>query len=117
MLKNTFYFLFLSVLFVFGIIMGISFAEQGINRVAGNVDEAAPKSFHVTQSNQKLEIKVLGKTVETELPPSNPKTDQQNVVKKSDQTPFLSKVGNKLGNVIQSGTEKGLQYISKIILN
>lgn len=129
MIKNSLQFLFLSVLLIFGIIIGISFAEHGINRVAGN-SETPPQSFYVTQTDQKLAIKVLGKTVETQIqaPDSEQKqnnnsqvttnqTNKTNNGQGSETTPFLSKVGNKLGHVIQIGTEKGLNYLSKIIIN
>ncbi len=132
MIKNSLQFLFLSVLLIFGIIIGISFAEHGINRVAGN-SETAPQSFYVTQTDQKLAIKVLGKTVETQIPAGGSEqkqnnnsqattnqanqTNQTNSGQGSETTPFLSKVGNKLGHVIQIGTEKGLNYLSKIIIN
>lgn len=97
-------------------------AEKGIYQVAGSLD-SNPQSFEVSKQNQQVEVKVLGKSYVSELPKKyiplqKEETHPPEELKqqKSDyHITFLSRLGNKLGEIFQIGAEKGMKMLVSFI--
>ncbi len=121
--KLSLKFVSMVLLLLFGILLGMNMAEKGIYRVAGN-PELNPQSLQVMNNEEGIAVKVLGKTYVTELPKKdtigNKKTSDADKLQHTSSelvthVSFISKVGNKLGDLFQIGAEKGLEIVSKIL--
>ncbi|MGD9676794.1 MAG: DUF3679 domain-containing protein [Vulcanibacillus sp.] len=131
MSKTSFRFGFLVILLLLGMMIGITMAEKGIYNVVGTPDSNS-KSFQVTQNDNQLEIMVFGETynsgITTNPNPSNIEEEQrvepeEQRLEPEEQTlkpkePNINNVGilgNKIGEALQIGTEKGLSILAKLI--
>lgn len=124
MIRFTFKFTFIIILLLFGMLIGMNIAENGIYEVTGTTEP--PKSFQIVKQDNQVDVMVLGKTYSSELP--NNLTDDSGQANGEKQTAnqikqpvadndvnFMSNLGNKLGELFQIGTEKGLNLIAKLI--
>jgi len=140
MIRFTFKFTFIIILLLFGMLIGMNMAEKGIYEVTGTTEP--PKSFQIVKQDNQVDVMVLGKTYSSELPDNladgNGQTNSgqtnngqsngsqaPNIEKQSPnqnkqpvsetEVNFMSNLGNKLGELFQIGTEKGLNLIAKLV--
>lgn len=138
MIRFTFKFTFIIILLLFGMLIGMNIAENGIYEVTGTTE--TPKSFQIVKQDNQVDVMVLGKTYSSELPDNlagdngqansgQTKNDQSgkapNIEKQTanqnkqpvaeNDVNFMSNLGNKLGELFQVGAEKSLNLIAKLI--
>ena len=120
LIRFTFKFVFIVSLLLFGMLMGMNLAEKGIYEVTGN--DQSPESFQISQNENQLEVKVLGNSYVSDLPSPDIIEEEADVIQENNNVEsiksdinLISSVGNKLGNLLHAGTEKGLTIISKLI--
>lgn len=143
---STFKYGFLVVLLLLGMMVGISIAEKGMFSVSG-IPESESESFQVNQSEDKVEVVVLGETFDADLPIQSKdaevastnqekkeakennkdnidikETDNKEVLNNEENNEIvnnnvISKTGNRIGNFLEVSTEKGLNAISKLIID
>ena len=124
MSKTSFRFGFLVILLLLGMMIGITMAERGIYNVVGTPDSNS-KSFQVNQNDNQLEIMVFGETYNPGITtnPNHSDIDKEQTVEPEEPTvkpkePNINNVGilgDKIGEVLQIGTEKGLSILAKLI--
>lgn len=119
MLKFSFKFFMLITLLLFGMLLGMNIAEKGLYSIAGN-PEMTPESFQVQQTEDKLEVKVLGEAYVSDIPETittpaiTEEPQQKGQVSKQDIN-FMGNLGNKLGEILHIGAEKSLTIIAKLV--
>ena len=120
MVKLSIKFVSLALLLIFGVLLGMNMAEKGIYKVAG-ASESKVESFFVSQKENKVEVKVLGKSYISELPKkitidSRKEPEEETKPKEIKKNiGFVSNLGNQLGSIFQIGAEKGLGILASLM--
>ncbi len=101
----------LLVIFVFGVVFGMNVAEQNLHKMQGI--EGAPKAIQVTPVNGKVEIAVLGETIQTENPIKKvEQTDSEDKVPSQvDSRSWLTEAASILGGSLRMLTRTILDLI------
>jgi len=95
--------------------MGMDLAEQGINRITGNQSETTHYLEITTNKAQKI---LLPKKTTSELETLPVKKEKVNAPQKqitNSQVTFISRIGNVLGSLAKTGTDKGMELIAGLI--
>ncbi len=134
LVKTTFRFGFLVILLLLGMMIGITIAERGIYNVVGTPDSNA-RSFQVSQSDNQIEVMVLGESYTSDIPSSINKPEEVIIpeiepeleqelepeIKTETETQLktdsngLGELGNVIGDLLQIGTERGLNILANMI--
>lgn len=84
LVKTTFKFGFLVILLLLGMMIGITIAERGIYKVVGTPDSNS-RSFQVSQSENQIEVMVLGESYVSDIPSSINKPKDEILPKLEDE--------------------------------
>lgn len=94
----------LVIMLILGIFLGIDFAEKNIQQVQGT--EGAPRSIQIVPRNGKLEISVLGQSLETINPIEH--IDERKVAAVTEQAQegvdHIVTLGNRIGSSLKNMT-------------
>ena len=102
------------VIMILGIFLGIDFAEKNIQKLQGT--EGAPRSIQITPRDGKLEISVMGRSVETTNPIENldiENFDKESVEETTNQElDRLINAGNTIGNSLKEVTRTVVDFLT-----
>jgi hypothetical protein len=104
--------MFVGFILLFGVIIGINTAEEGIRHIEGVPPNSGQRAFSIQSQNGQVGIDVLGKTYQHELPDA--KTWQALKEKQKDHISFLSRIANEMGQMIRNGTKNGLEWLLQV---
>lgn len=108
MVRFTTMLMLVGLVLLFGVIIGINTAEEGISRVEG-LPDGQPKAFAIQSEHGQVDVAVLGKTYQSALPDKQSLQVIKN--KQADSITLLGSLVNHVGTTIRDGARNGMSWL------